>query len=834
MYHFQLKDLIYAIVSVEKRSFYRFSYIPTLILTAMKNSILTLAFILTSFIVPAQSVLVTFEVNMSYQIKEGNFNPQTEFVDVAGTFNGWGDTLDKLTDQDGDSIWTTSASMNAGTSIEFKFRIDGQWNDREEFPGAGNNRFHTVGSNNETLSYWYNDEQPATGPAIAGIEVSSSFTYSNGSILFSEDADGLVENYEWSFEGGIPAKSNEKKVSVVYEVPGTYDVTLNVSNSFSEDEIILKDYITVEDRSKDDLAWWNEAVFYEIFVRSFYDSDGDGIGDFQGIIEKLDYLNDGDPTTDTDLGITGIWLMPIHDSPSYHGYDVVDYRSIHPDYGTMDDFNEFLEAAHDRGINVVIDLVLNHTSTEIDWFKDSKSSKSADKRNWYRWSDTNPGYSGPWGQGVWHGSSTGYYYGLFWGGMPDLNYNEPEVKEEIFDITRYWLEEVGIDGFRLDAVKYIKEENGNLEDLPSTHEFWREWVAVTKESNPNALSIGEAWTSTEKIVPYVVNDGIDFCFDFDLGNAILNSVKSGSASGLEAQVNKVINSYPYYQFGTFTTNHDMTRLMNEVGSDEDKVKLAAAIYLTLPGVPFIYYGEEIGMLGQKPDENIRRPMSWDENDNAGFSTSKPWISPASNYLTNNVESTKNDRNSLFNWYRKLIQLRSSSNALRTGDYYSLNTNNESVYGFQRIDEGEVITTLINFSSTDQQVVIDASSFQKAGEDPALVDLLSSDRVGIKDLDRVQIVLEAKSAKVFQEGNLTLGTKKNELDINIYPNPTKSEINLLLGGDFNFSLLSLRGDEILKGDGINNHKIDVSKLKTGIYLLHIELDNKRIIKKIVIE
>ncbi len=220
--------------------------------------------------------------------------------------------------------------------------------------------------------------------------------------------------------------------------------------------------------------WWNDTVFYQVFVRSFYDTDGDGIGDLQGLIAKLDYLNDGDPTTDADLGVTGLWLMPVTESPSYHGYDVTDYRTIEPDYGTNADFDQLVAEAHNRGIVVIIDLVMNDTSNQIEWFTDAVSGSSAPYRDWYRWSPTHPGYTGPWGQPVWHNSASGYYYGVFWSGMPDLNYEEPAVKTEMWDIARFWLQDMVVDGFRLDAVKYIIEEGSSLENTASTFAFWRE------------------------------------------------------------------------------------------------------------------------------------------------------------------------------------------------------------------------------------------------------------------------------------------------------------------------------------------------------------------------
>ncbi len=787
-------------------------------------------------IISSKAVDITFQVNMSYQIELGNFNPDNDYVDVAGSFNGWGATSDVLTETVDDSLWTvTLTDLTAGSTIEFKFRINGSWDGTEEFPNGGPNRSYQVPSTAETVTYWYNDENPPTGPAIAGIRASSDFTYADGEIVFEEDASGLVEVYEWTFEGGNPASSNDSKVNVRYAEPGVYDVTLKVSNSFSEDVMVLEDFITVEERSTDDLDWWNETVFYEIFVRSFYDSDGDGIGDFQGIIEKLDYLNDGDPNTNSDLGITGIWLMPINNSPSYHGYDVTNYRAINPDYGTMADFEEFLEEAHKRGIKVIMDLVLNHTSTEHDWFKDSRSSKTSDKRNWYRWSDTNPGYSGPWGQGVWHSASTGYYYGIFWGGMPDLNYEEEAVRQEVFDITEYWLETVGVDGFRLDAVKYLYEDGSDLEDLPETHQFWREWVGVTKASNPDALSVGEAWTSTDKVVPYVVNEGLDFCFDFDLASAILNSVNSRNSSDISYQVNKSINAYPYYQFGTFTTNHDMNRLMDVLSSDAGKVKLASTIYLTLPGIPFIYYGEEVGMSGSKPDEDIRKPMSWSAGTNAGFSTSNPWHGLASNYQSYNVNDQINSSGSLLRHYRSLVQLRSKSKALGIGGFEEIQPTNTQVFAFKRQHEDEVVFTLVNLGSSSQTVTLDLSGLSFDFEEPVLGNVLGSEWFDVNNQSEITIELAPKTSMVLvpQELSNILSAKGQEF-VKVYPNPATDYLQIYTIKPSHFELINLNGSVIKQGEIFGQTSIKVGDYNPGLYMLRIREGEQLIIKRVVLK
>jgi len=242
--------------------------------------------------------------------------------------------------------------------------------------------------------------------------------------------------------------------------------------------------------------WWNDSVFYEIFVHSFYDSDGDGIGDLNGLVEKLDYLNDGDPATTDDLGITGLWLMPIAQSPSYHGYDVADYCAVDDEYGTNEDFRRLVDEVHRRGIRVIIDLVLNHTSSKHPWFQSARDDVNSPYRDFYIWSEQDPGYKGPWGAQAWHRSATGYYYGVFWEGMPDLNYDNPAVTAEMEEVIRFWLEDMGADGFRLDAVKHLIEEDRSQENTPATHEWLRGFYVFYKETNPDAMTVGEVWSST--------------------------------------------------------------------------------------------------------------------------------------------------------------------------------------------------------------------------------------------------------------------------------------------------------------------------------------------------
>tara|TARA_B110000263_G_scaffold62180_1_gene53408 strand:+ start:1716 stop:3347 length:1632 start_codon:yes stop_codon:yes gene_type:complete len=441
--------------------------------------------------------------------------------------------------------------------------------------------------------------------------------------------------------------------------------------------------------------WWNDSVFYEIFIRSFYDSNNDGIGDINGIIEKLDYLNDGDPNTKNDLGINGIWLMPISPSPSYHGYDITDYKEINSDYGTVNDFKNLINECHKRGIKVIIDFVGNHTSDQHPWFK--SSSEASSKRDWYRWSSTKPNYTGPWGQEVWHKKNDAYYYGTFWSGMPDLNYKNIEVTNEIKNLIKYWYEDIGIDGFRIDAVKHWIEEGSNQENTNSTLNWWREMYAFQKNLNPSIMMVGEVWSSSSEILKYS-NDRLDYCFEFDLSYAIMNAVKNNDFTTLKSKIIELEGLYPNSQYGSFLTNHDQNRSFEEIGYNINKSKLAASLLLTLPGIPYIYYGEEIAMLGKKPDEDIRRPMQWSDATYAGFSNSTPWRNINNNYSDFNVKKMKDDKNSLWSHYSKLIKLRTANKAISKGKLKILNSNSSNVFAYLKSDNNINMLIIHNFSS----------------------------------------------------------------------------------------------------------------------------------------
>lgn len=459
-------------------------------------------------------------------------------------------------------------------------------------------------------------------------------------------------------------------------------------------------------------AWWNDSVFYEVFVRSFQDSDGDGIGDLQGLIDRLDYLNDGDPATTDDLGVTGIWLMPVAQSPSYHGYDTTDYFTVEQDYGSNEDFQRLIDEAHRRGIRVIVDLVLNHTSTEHPWFVDSASGPDAQKRDWYRWSPTDDGSTAPWAGGgpVWHQLGDEHYFAMFWEGMPDLNYENPEVTAEMQNAARFWLEEMGADGFRLDAVRHLVEEGTRYSGAPATHQWLAGFDDFVDTVNPAALTVGEVWDTTAQAASYVQGDEVDLVFEFELAEAIVRSVQQGKPVGTSQELAARLAAYPTGQFATFLTNHDQPRVATTLFRDPEGNRLAGMTLLTLPGVPFIYYGEEIGMTGNKPDELIRTPMQWSDAANAGFSAGAPWQPINKGFEQLNVAAQDADPDSQLNLYRRLIHLRNDHPALLRGVFIPVESSCDSTLAFLRqapagdagAPDGQTVLVVLNFARKGEQ------------------------------------------------------------------------------------------------------------------------------------
>jgi len=448
---------------------------------------------------------------------------------------------------------------------------------------------------------------------------------------------------------------------------------------------------------------WPLGVMYEIFVQSFADSDNDGIGDIPGMTAKLDYLR--------DLGIQGVWLMPISPSPSYHKYDVTDYYGIHPDYGTLEDFKIFVEEAHKRNIRVVIDLVVNHSSSEHPWFQSAVSDSESSYRDYYVWANPDSIKEQIAKKSVtldsdnitqWHPSSGNedYYYGFFWGGMPDLNFDNPKVRSEIIAIGKYWLTEIGVDGFRLDAAKHIYPDD----QAKDSHEWWIEFGNAMRAFDPDVYMVGEVWGDKELVGPYL--QGLPSMFNFDFYHQLNKLIdKEQNESLIEnliaiREVYEQINSN--YIDAIFLNNHDQNRLLSDVGGDNRKAKLAAAIFLTLPGMPYLYYGDEIGMLGQKPDEEIREPFLWDYSGLADEQTN--WIS-SKNSNDSTVVPLKvqmKDEASIYGWYKKLIHLRNKESILREGDLKSLSLGVE-LLGYERALGDQSLLVIHNLTGIEHTV-----------------------------------------------------------------------------------------------------------------------------------
>ncbi len=472
--------------------------------------------------------------------------------------------------------------------------------------------------------------------------------------------------------------------------------------------------------------WWNQAVFYQIFVRSFADSTkgplaNDGIGDFDGLIERLDYLNDGDPNSTTDLGVNAIWLMPVMDSPSYHGYDIADYKRIEKDYGDNESFKRFMAEAKKRNMRVILDLVPNHCSWEHPWFVDAVKPNSP-TRDWFVWQDTKPAWKGPWSQDVWHpwpkegtGKPEGYYYGIFYKGMPDLNFRNPAVTAAMNDVVRWWMlpENGGVDGYRIDAIRHLIEEGQQQESTPATHSWLKQFHTFYKGANANAFTVGEVWAETAQVIPYIGNE-LDSCFEFHTAYATIDAINDGTREKLDRQWEVNLTQYPRGQYSTFLSNHDQERVMSRFGGGDAgtrstpdaswaKARLAATLLLTSPGIPFVYFGEEIGMVGKKPDEDLRTPMQWTAGKNAGFTTgSTPWRAINTDVPGKNVDAQQKDPKSLLSLYKKLIRLRRENPALSLGTMALVDAGSPKVYAYTREHEGKKFLIVANLSDKHER------------------------------------------------------------------------------------------------------------------------------------
>ncbi len=404
-------------------------------------------------------------------------------------------------------------------------------------------------------------------------------------------------------------------------------------------------------------------VGYEIFVRSFADSNHDGIGDLPGLTAKLDYV--------ANLGADAIWLMPVNSSPSYHGYDVTNYFDINPQYGSKQDFRVLVAEAHKRGIKVLMDLVLNHTSAQHPWFKQSVLNKKHPYRQYYSWQSRqaserhirkenleedsdNPIQWHPYP--LWRKRfpyTADYFYAYFWEGMPDLNYAFKPVRKKAIEIGKYWMEEFGVDGYRLDAAKHIFPDHRHADNVI----WWKEFRQALEKVNPATWLLGEVWDEPEVVSPYF--SGLHSLFNFHLASQIIGSVKTENAGNLVADLCEVRNFYlqtnPSFTDTIFLTNHDQDRIMSQLGNSPTKAQLAAAILFSLPGIIFLYYGEELGMTGVKPDENIRTPFPWGKADPLQTCWAPSHTSGLFQLAT--AQEQQEMTTSVYAYYRKLIAFR---------------------------------------------------------------------------------------------------------------------------------------------------------------------------------
>jgi alpha-glucosidase len=492
--------------------------------------------------------------------------------------------------------------------------------------------------------------------------------------------------------------------------------------------------------------WWQHAVFYEIYPRSFADSNNDGVGDLNGITSKLDYLK--------DLGVDAIWISPCFPSPQVDfGYDVSDYENIDPMYGTLADFDVLASEAKKRGIHIILDFVVNHTSDQNKWFLDSKSSRASEHRDWYIWRDGKAAGQPPnnwtstFGGSAWKFDSTTnqYYYHYFYVEQPDLNWRNPAVKDAMFDVTRWWYKR-GVSGFRLDAVDTLYEDPKLLDNpilpgvnafgdpneekkyndkLPEVHDTLRELRKVADEYN--AVLIGETWTANIAELNLYYGKGnneLQMPMDF-----LFTTVNKLSPADFRKQIAAVDSASGWPTL--VISNHDIARSYDRYGDglhNDQIAKLMAGLYLTLRGTPIMYYGEEIGMKTTTPTrkedvkdpigrtgwpkekgrDGERTPMQWDESTNAGFSTSSPWLPVPPTAKTHNVADEAKDPDSVLSFYKKVLKLRRTNRALLDGSYVPLNENDQNVLSYLRAYKDQMVVVALNMSGAERKVNFEMS------------------------------------------------------------------------------------------------------------------------------
>jgi alpha-amylase len=444
-------------------------------------------------------------------------------------------------------------------------------------------------------------------------------------------------------------------------------------------------------------------IAYEIFVQSYVDSNGDGIGDLKGLISKLDYIQ--------TLGATAIWLMPIHPSPSYHKYDVTDYYAIHPNYGTMADMDNLISEIHKRKMKIILDLVINHTSDQHPWFIASSSADSNEYRNYYVWrnfeevkDEINKKTTTFDSDNItqWHTSKSQEkrYYGFFNERMPDLNFDYPPVREEVYKIGKFWLDK-GIDGFRLDAAKHIYPDDR----LDDTRKFWEEFTARMKKIKPGVKIIGEVWSDPQIVASLFT--GLPSMFNFELTKLIPDCIKTHDPQQFITAYKAMEYIYKAsgkpYEDATLLSNHDMNRIRSTLDGSVQEAKLAAAILLTLPGTPYLYYGEEIGMLGMKPDNYIREPFLWSSTSTKDTTWLKPKYSIPPDVTP--LDEQLSDPKSMYTFYQNWISYRKTYPALSKGTIDFVTPEFPTVLTFIRSYKEEKIMVIHNLDEKAVEIKV---------------------------------------------------------------------------------------------------------------------------------
>jgi len=530
--------------------------------------------------------------------------------------------------------------------------------------------------------------------------------------------------------------------------------------------------------NNDGNLWYKDAVFYEVYVRAFYDSNGDGHGDIKGLTQKLDYLQ--------ELGVDCLWLMPIYPSPLRDdGYDIADFYNIAQTFGTLDEFKALLDAAHSRGIRIIMDLVLNHTSDAHPWFQASRADRNSPYRDYYVWSDTDQKYKDTriifldtepsnW---TWDETAGQYFWHRFYATQPDLNYDNPKVQEEMLNVASFWLE-LGIDGFRADAVPYLFEREGtNCENLPQTHEFLKKVRAFIDEKYPGRILLCEANQWPEDVRPYF-GDGDEFHigFHFPIMPRIYMALKKGIASDMVEIINRTPPIPNNCQWCIFLRNHDeltlemvtpeerdwmwekyapesrmklnlgiRRRLAPLLDNDPRKIALANSLLFTLPGSPILYYGDEIGMgdnIWMNDRNGVRTAMQWEAGTTAGFSAAKAdsFYAPLINDEVYgpqrvNVRIQRESADSLWNTIRHMVSVRKNQREFGRGDFKWMDPQNDHVAAYQRKSEDQSTLAIHNLSNARQTV-----SFEIEKSVNSLTDLLT-EKSFTANLGRFELELE---------------------------------------------------------------------------------------------